>query len=557
MHRTALRLLLGTLCSLHRKRPAVPGARSAPKNGCQTSWGLYRDFRGRAPGWFLRSALLFGLVIGTPVSAEPPITEDALLDHIRFLSSDELEGRGNGRPGLERAADYIAARFEAAGLRPGGPDGEWFQPFELSAGLTIGGGNRLVVRSGATSISLALGDSYYPLAVSPTEDQSQSQADLMGVPLVFAGYGVSAPEFGYDDYKGLDVAGKAALIFSHEPQENQRDSRLSGRRPLRATTLRRKAREARSRGAVALLVVSDPSHRIDQANYEHFEIVPDAEDHQIPVLRIAREQLAPLLGAWGLDEVAGLVDADLVPRSHQLAGATIDYVQRLSVNRRSVRNVVGILDGADAARAGQAVVLGGHYDHVGLGGRFSNARDRTGEIHNGADDNASGIAALIEIARSAAGDRQRFPRTLVFVAFAGEERGLLGSRHYVSAPAVPLSDTVTMLNLDMIGRSRGAVEIGGLDSVPAIRADIDAAAQVADIAVRAGGPGAGRSDDASFVDRQIPALHFFTGFHDDYHRPSDDWDRIDTTGTARVATLAFEVAARIAARQDRPALGAR
>jgi len=503
----------------------------------------------------LRSALLLGLVVGTSVRAEPPIAADALLDHIRFLASDELGGRGNGSAGLERAAEYIAARFEAAGLRPGGQDGQWFQPFELTAGLTIGEGNTLTVRAGATSISLLLGESYYPLAASPADEATANRADLRGVPLVFAGYGISAPQLEYDDYNGLDVGGKVALIFSHEPQENQRDSRLNGRRPLRATTLRSKAREARSRGALALLVVSDPTHRVDQANYEHFAIVSDVQDHQIPVLRVGREQIAPLLREWGLDDVAAMIDRDLTPRSRPLTGATIDYTQRLSVDRRTVRNVVGILDGADVGRARQAVVLGAHYDHVGLGGRFSSAPERTGEIHNGADDNASGIAALIEIARSAATNRARFPRSLVFVAFAGEERGLLGSRHYVGAPATPLADTVTMLNLDMIGRSRGSVEIGGLDSASAIRVDIDAAALIADITVRPGGPGAGRSDDSSFIDHRIPALHFFTGFHDDYHRPGDDWDRIDAAGTARVATMVFEVAARIAARQDRPPFG--
>ena len=504
-----------------------------------------------------RSALLLGLVTSTSVRAEPPIEADALLGHIRFLASDELRGRGNGSAGLERAADYIAARFEAAGLRPGGQDGEWFQPFELTAGLTIGEGNTLTVRTGTTSIGLSLGESYFPLAASPADGASADRMDLRAVPLVFAGHGVSSPEFDYDDYDGLDVTGKVALIFSHEPQENQRDSRLNGRRPLRATTLRSKAREARSRGALALLVVSDPTHRIDQANYEHFPIVSDAGDHQIPVLRVSREHMAPLLREWGLDDVAAMIDRDLVPRSRPLTGATVDYTQRLSTNRRTVRNVVGVLDGADVTRAQQAIVLGAHYDHVGLGGRFSSAPERTGEIHNGADDNASGIAALIEIARSATIDPARFPRSLVFVAFAGEERGLLGSRHYVGAPAMPLADTVTMLNLDMIGRSRGGVEIGGLDSAPTIRADIDAAALIADIDVRHGGPGAGRSDDASFIDKRIPALHFFTGFHDDYHRPGDDWDRVDTAGTARVATLAFELAARIAARPDRPPFGTR
>ena len=501
--------LAGTLHSVRRKRTAVPGAPSAPKSCCQTRQGLCRDIKGRSLGGFLRSVLLAGLLSGAVSAATAPIAPEALLAHIRFLASDDLQGRGNGSVGLEQAADYIAEQFDAAGLRPGGPDGEWFQPFELTAGLTIGDGNSLVVRTGGRSVSLSLGEAYYPLAASPTNETSSTRMDLKDVPVVFAGYGISAPDFDYDDYAGLDVAGRVVLIFSHEPQENQRDSRLNGARPLRVTTLNNKARAARSRGALALLVVSDPSHPVDQANYGAFAIHADAEDHQIPVLRIRREQVAPLLQTWDLDGVAAIIERDLIPRSRVLTGATIDYAQRLSLNRRIVRNVVGVLDGSDSARDQEAVVLGAHYDHVGLGGRFSSAPERAGEIHNGADDNASGIAALIEIARSAATDRSRFPRSLVVVAFAGEERGLLGSRHYTSAPAIPLDNTVTMLNLDMIGRSLGGVELGGMDSAPTLQADIDAAARVADIDVRRGGPGAGRSDDSSFVDKRIPALHFF------------------------------------------------
>ena len=198
-------------------------------------------------------------------------------------------------------------------------------------------------------------------------------------------------------------------------------------------------------------------------------------------------------------------------------------------------------------------MLGAHYDHIGLGGRLSNRPERAGDIHNGADDNASGVAALIEMARAAAADRSRFPRTLVFVAFAGEERGLLGSAHYTGNPSVPLDKTVAMLNLDMIGRSRGWVEVGGLDEVPSLAADVEAAAHATgDIEIRRGGPSAGRSDDSSFVVRRVPALHFFTGFHADYHGPGDDWDRVNGTGVARIATLALDLAARIAARTDRP-----
>ena len=500
----------------------------------------------------LRPAVLLALLAGVVSAATPPIRPEALLDHIRFLASDDLRGRGNGSEGLEQAAGYIAGQFKAAGLRPGGRNGDWFQPFEVTTGLNVGDGNSLVVRAGARSVRLSLGESYYPLAATPTDGTQEAAMDLKGLSLVFAGYGISAPALNYDDYAGLDVKDKAVLIFSHEPQENLRDSRLSGAQPWRETTVSSKALAARSRGARALLVVSDSTHRVDQADYRAFAIESDAEDHQIPVLRIRRKEMSPLVDAWDLDRVAAMTDRDLIPRSRALTGATIDYAQRFSTKRRTVRNVVGILEGSDKAKGRQAVVLGAHYDHVGLGGRFSAAPERTGEIHNGADDNASGIAALIEIARAAAVDRSRFPRSLVFAAFAGEERGLLGSAHYANVPVIPLADTVAMLNLDMIGRSNGRVEIGGLDAAPSLRADVDAAARVARIDVRAGGPGAGRSDDSSFSDRHVPALHLFTGFHDDYHRPSDDWNRIDAGGTARIATLALELAARLSARQDRP-----
>jgi Zn-dependent M28 family amino/carboxypeptidase len=263
--------------------------------------------------------------------------------------------------------------------------------------------------------------------------------------------------------------------------------------------------------------------------------------------------MQPLIKAWSLDGTARLIEKDLVPRSHELRGATVDYTEQLAKNRRTVRNVVGILPGSDPVRASETVVIGAHYDHVGLGGRLSAAPERTGEIHNGADDNASGTAAVIEMARAATGQPARFPRTLVFVAFAGEERGLLGSAHYVASPARPIADTVAMLNLDMIGRARGGVDVSGLDAAPSIEPDLEGAAKTTDLNIRRQGPGAGRSDDSSFLSHRVPAINFFTGFHGDYHRPSDDWEQVDAAGTTRVATLALELAARLAARRDRPA----
>jgi Peptidase family M28/PA domain len=487
------------------------------------------------------------------VAAPAAISSDTLLQHIKFLSADELKGRGNGSAGLESAGDYIAEQFKAVGLEPGSGQ-DWFQPFQLNVGLTVGATNKLSIATKGRTVSFALGESYYPLSAPSNEDSTKPSTELRELSLVFAGYGLAVPDIGYDDYRDIDVSGKAVLIFSHEPQERDANSKMNGTRPMPQTTLSAKAALARSKGARILLVVSDPTHKVDDAPYALFGPDPEAEDHGIPVLRIRRSEAQPLLDAWQLEAVARQIDGDLVPRSRALADGTVDYTEYLAKNRRTVRNVVGVLPGNDPARANEAIVIGAHYDHVGLGGRLSVTPDRAGEIHNGADDNASGTAAIIEIARAAVAERSRFPRTLIFVAFAGEERGLLGSAHYVNAPRVPVENTIAMLNLDMVGRANGSVDVSGLDSAPSIESDLKAAikASASTLKIKREGPGAGRSDDYNFLVRRIPAINFFTGFHNDYHRPGDDWQKIDTAGTSQVADLALELAAALANRTTRP-----
>jgi Zn-dependent M28 family amino/carboxypeptidase len=190
---------------------------------------------------------------------------------------------------------------------------------------------------------------------------------------------------------------------------------------------------------------------------------------------------------------------------------------------------------------------------VGMGGHLSMTPGKVGQIHNGADDNASGTSAIIEMARVASASRQRFPRSLVFVAFAGEERGLLGSVHYATNPALPITNTIAMLNLDMVGRAKGQVDVSGIEASPSLENDLrEASRSVAGLEIKREGPGEGRSDDSSFIDRRIPAINFFTGFHSDYHRPSDDWEQVDVPGTSKVAALALELAAQLAGRSSRP-----
>ena len=492
---------------------------------------------------------------GPFVGAASRIDPRAYLDHIKFLASDDLRGRGSGTPELDRAADYIAGRFRAAGLEPGGDDRTYYQQFELVTGLTVGPNNSLTLRRvGGSTTALKLGADYEPLSLAGSGDRGSAGQPPLSAPLVFAGYGIAAPGYNYDDYAGIDVTDRAVLIFRHEPQENDANSIFQGKTHSEHAPFLRKAMVARSHGARALLIVDDPNHA-DQTNFSGWLREPQAEEYGIPVLRMSRARAQQLAGSLvDLARVARDIDADLKPRSRALEGVSITYSESLTKNRRTVRNVVGILRGADAAKAREAIVLGAHYDHLGLGARFSLSENTAGQIHNGADDNASGTAAIIEIARLAAANRTRLPRSLVFIAFAGEELGLLGSRYYVNHPAFPLAQTVAMLNLDMVGRAEGRIFVSGTETAPDLAADVQAAAGDLPLKISLTGEGSavgGSSDNTSFLLQRIPSIFFFSGLHADYHRPTDDWEKIDAEGGAAVASLAYEIAERIAARPDR------
>jgi hypothetical protein len=270
---------------------------------------------------------------------------------------------------------------------------------------------------------------------------------------------------------------------------------------------------------------------------------------------VQRAQLQQALGAsLDLAATGRAIDGDLKPRSRPLPGVSVDSVERFAKVRREVRNVVGTIPGAEPSLAREAVVVGAHYDHLGLGGRHSMASDSIGQVHNGADDNASGTAALLEIAHALGGAAARPARTIVFAAFAGEELGLLGSAWYVDHPVVPLEATVAMVNLDMIGRPAGRVLVSGVESAPTLDADVKAASKGRKLELKSfrEGAGVGSSDDASFLRRKVPAIGFFSGFHGDYHRPSDDADKIDVTGAAEVTRIALALVERIASRAARP-----
>lgn len=497
--------------------------------------------------WTMGAVWVGGIVAASDRTA---IGATAFLAHVKYLASDELEGRGNGTTGLEKAAHYIAEHFRADRLEPGGDGGSFFQPFDLDTSITVEDGNALNLHVGSHTESARIGVDYFPMSLTNSTTRTPER-----LALVFAGYGISAPALGYDDYAGLDVAGKAVLIFTHEPQEDDASSVFEGKANTLHATVFQKVSAARSHGVRLLLLIQDPTHGEDTNIFERWLKDPQAEEYGIETARVNRSLAERLLsGSIDLPGTARAIDGDLRPRSQAVHDAEVVYGEHLVKVRRTVRNVIAVLPGADPVRRHEAIVIGAHYDHLGLGGRSSLVDNPYGIIHNGADDNASGTAGLLEIARAASRSRRLFPRTLVFVAFAGEELGLLGSARYVDHPSVPLDQTVAMINLDMIGRPAGRILLSGLDTAPSLQADVDASNDGGlEIRMFKEGSNVGSSDDTSFVLRRIPSIGFFSGFHEDYHKPSDDWQKIDAEGGASVARLALALATRLANRNDRPA----
>jgi hypothetical protein len=473
----------------------------------------------------------------------------AYIEHVKYLASDQLGGRGNGTPELDKAAKYIASHFRKSGLKPAGDGGSYFQKFMLAVGSRLGPGNRLTLTAGGKTVEGVLGKSFVPVGVG-------SQTGVSGE-VVFAGYGIVADEYKYNDYAGIDVTDKVVLALAHEPKENDADSPFAGAEATMHSQENQKAIRARYAGARAILLVQDPANHPEAPS----EISDAARANQISelgicVLKISRELAQALLAPAGKDLLAlqKEIDANMAPRSFVVTGAQAKIDLDVTRIRKEVSNVVGILPGTDPAAGEELVILGAHYDHLGRGGRSSMSPALIGEIHNGADDNASGTAGLLELASVFGKDAAPRKRSYLFIAFAGEEVGLNGSGWWTNHPTRPIEKAVAMLNMDMIGRPQNnMVLLGGIGTSPVFADITKAAAGEAGMEVRASSQGGyGSSDHASFYSKNMPVLFFFSGLHRDYHRPSDDWQTIDAEGAVRIVRMVQGVASRLNSMETRP-----
>lgn len=476
---------------------------------------------------------------------------ETLQKSVHYLASDELEGRGMGTQGLETAAQYIGGYFSGLGLKPPPGQNDYFQEFTYTAITGIAPQTRLAINqlpAGGPNGPQAAPD-FVPLTIS-------AEGEFQG-PVAFVGYGIRTKD--YDDYAGVDLRGKVALALMHQPHDAEGRSRLGRDR----WSDMRKARLAAERGAAALLLVHPPAHHGAENLDATIERWP-MEAAPIPVIQVSAEIANRMLRDAGTGDLAtyqSQIDGTFTPHSLILRRSHVNGAVAFARTTYRLRNVTALLPGK-GMRAKEYIVVGAHYDHLGRGG-FGSLAPGSREIHNGADDNASGTAAIMEIARLFS-ISDRLPRSILFVAFSGEEHGLLGSRHWVENPPVPLKRVVAMLNFDMVGRVRdNRIMIGGASTAGPFeellrRADdaspLAISTMISESTAQTAGfnwsAGVAPSDSTSFVLRRIPVLFFWSGNHPDYHKPTDDADRINYDGLAQTVDLATEVIRHLSITRD-------
>ncbi len=509
---------------------------------------------------------LFGLVLvftlvlsvaGQKAQAvKADVVEANLRKHVNYLASDKLEGRRTGEPGATAAAGYVTNQFAALKLKPGfktaAGKANFMQPFQYVTGVEMGKtGNEFMLeltQKDGKRIKVENLVPARPVGFSPNGSSGAAS-------VVYAGFGITSAELKYDDYKPngveIDVKGKIVIVFDGNP-DNDNPQSAFGRIDART-----KALIAKDHGAIGMLLISR------EANFEDDKLTQLKYDQTtgeaaIPTFVISRNVAENILGvnADELKTIEGLtamrkdpaVKVNVrIPDTRPIASFKVNLVKKTS----PAYNIIGVLPGTDPVLKNEYIVIGAHYDHLGRGGQGSLAPNST-EVHHGADDNASGTSGLLELARQFSAAKKN-KRTIVFMAFSGEEEGLLGSKYYVNNPTFPLEKTIAMFNLDMVGRlNEGKLNVGGIGSAGEWNElvkrrnevyfdSLEGFTSAAKFNLVLSEDGYGPSDHASFYGKKVPVLFFFTGTHLDYHKPSDTADKINYEGIKRISAYVADL----------------
>lgn len=489
------------------------------------------------------------LCAGMYLSASAPDAqrEEKIKECVKYLSSEELEGRQPATDGNKKATEYIINAFKSLGLEPIG--GKYSSEFDITTGLTPGAKcsavfRTLIERPGvpkemwrAQERKWNINEDYYPLAAS--------RKDSVSGELIFAGFGISCEEKGYDDYAGLSSEGKIAIILTESPFSKS-DDELK-----RYSSLNYKISNAINHGVKGIILVKvqgDSANVFYPLKAEHFPHFGD-----IVVIQANRTSIAKYFPRnISLLPLEQEIVANRQPKSFLIPNNTITINVEIEKLRTPVSNVFALAKGTDPKLSGEYIIVGAHFDHLGWGEEGSLSGSKKPSIHYGADDNASGVAAMLDLAEAI----KKLPtrRSVLFVGFNCEEKGLLGSAAFVKDPQLPLENAVFMLNIDMIGRlkSESKLNLLGVGTAKNLSATIDSLVALDSMPVAKAKEGIGPSDHTSFFLRKVPVTMFFSGVHGDYHRPTDTWDKLEYPGIVRASDLAFKLVSTIANRDERP-----
>lgn len=474
--------------------------------------------------------ILIVLVLYSCATFKTEITTTELQNHIKYLASDSLKGRLTGTSGDSLAAEFIKAKFAEYGLVPLSGDG--FQRFKVTSKVLAGRENSFSV-DGKT---FTPEQDFTPVSFS---ENGSARAEV-----VFAGYGFSInnDSLKWDDYKGVEVRNKWVMILRSDPEPDNQNSKYST-----FSGDRNKAMVAKDLGAAGVLLVSgqsfDNSDTFDPLSKGGYSV-------GIPVLRIKRSVADAVLQRTKQDINALEKKINTYKKPVSFATGTVaEGRSEIIAHLTNTRNVTMLLPGEDESLKNEYIIFGAHFDHLGMGGSGSGSRATdTIAVHHGADDNASGTAMIIELAGRFAGTKNSHKRSLIFVAFTGEEIGMFGSKYFTENPVIDLSKTNVMFNFDMVGRLKETkdLQIGGVGTADSLRERTLAVVDTNKIRLSFTEEGSGPSDHTSFYAKNIPVLYFTTGAHDDYHKPGDSWEKINYQGMVNVGDLVFSIASGLA-----------
>ncbi|MDR3667669.1 MAG: M28 family peptidase [Ignavibacteriaceae bacterium] len=484
--------------------------------------------------------LFFINVYGQHKAPNPEITAKEIQHHIEFLASDDLKGRLSGSKEIYIAAVYIKDEFESYHLQPLFKD-SYFQEYNFISDVKLTDNNSLKFDINGKDEKLDLFKDYIPTTFS---GKNSIKAGL-----IFAGYGISAPKLNYDDYANVDVKGKIVIVMRSTPEYDKPRSEFD-----KFASLRFKAALAKEKGAAGIIFVNGHLPKDSSDNLVKFTYERAAGEKDFPIVQVKRSFVDQLFKSQNLDfaEYQLKMKESRKPASFIIKNSNADISTEVEALNSVDRNVAGYLEGTDSVLKNEYIVIGAHYDHLGMGIEGSLYKGTEPKIHHGADDNASGTAGVMELAEKFASVRDMLKRSIIFITFSGEELGLIGSNYFVNHLPIPADKIDAMINLDMVGRLRDdALTVYGTGTSSKWK-DILNRENKYHFKLAFNDEGFGPSDQSSFYGKGIPVLFFFTGVHEDYHRPSDVASLINSAGEDTVLHYVYDVAGIIDSMAGKP-----